>query len=161
MMVPTGLARAAKEQVGSSTEWRRWIGPADDAAQPLHAALVVVFTMGLCPILACAFMSVDPDRFMLVETDPDGGNWHVAVQERDGTVWDIQGSHTAAAFEDVWGDFGFLRSDDRIDMMVKAGAWQTLADYLTDPDDEFGLDDGVTDNIWRVTCGLAAELLNR
>jgi hypothetical protein len=121
-------------------------------------ALRIVYTNGLCTVLACAFMAADPVRFDLVETDES--NWHVAVEDPDGRFWDVEGCHEPDEFEARWGEATLLADDPDIDRMIGEGDWRGLADYLTAPDPALGLD-AVTDNVWAVTCGLAAEILAR
>lgn len=159
-MTPTGLERIIKDTGGAN--FRRYVDANEPPEAPLsfRAMLHVVFTMGMCPTMAMAMYSIDPDRFMVVEAAaPDEDGWHVAVQERDGTVWDVDGAHTPEAFQAEWGDFGFLSTDDAMDAMWAAGDWQGVANHLTAPDETFGLDEGVTDNIWAVTRGFAQAIL--
>ena len=118
-----------------------------------HELLVHLFTAGWCPLLACAFMQLHPDRFELVETDE--GNWHVAVVDRDGQVWDITGPRPSDVFVAQWGPYWpAIVLDPDAEAAAAAGDWYPAAKHLTT--DVFGV---VDRHIWHVVQGLAGDLL--
>lgn len=118
-----------------------------------HPALVDLFTNGWCTVLAAALMQLDPERFTLVETDEE--QWHVAVADERGWVWDIQGARPADEFEAQWGEFwpAYVLNPEAT-AAAAAGDWFPVADHLTGT--VFGQ---VDRQVWSIVLGVAEMVL--
>lgn len=120
----------------------------DTDTPTLAEALRLLYTGGWCGLLAFAFKHIDPARFTVVQTTAEHP-YHLAVVDRDGRLWDIDGP----ASPDVWA--------------AKWGGWEPLGRQDVDPQ-RAGIActrdawcGPANDQAWNITVQVAREMVAR